>query len=126
MARFNPVPICFPLARVMIRLVFSFFCFPLEAIMIGLDKILFLFFLTGMKGVVSEVDGSCNCVSAGGVGNNIGTSSSSSSSSTSAGAGVARTAVPMGVAKAGRFGRFLFSVWVLVEPSRKEFWTGTD
>ena len=66
-----------------------------------------------MKGVVSEVDGSCNGVSAGGVGNKNGASSSSfssssSSSSTSAGAGIGRTAVPMGVAKAGRFGRFLF------------------
>ena len=62
-----------------------------------------------MKGVASEVDGSCNGVSAGGVGNKNGaSSSSSSSSSTSAGAGVGRTAVPMGVAKAGRFGRFLF------------------
>ena len=64
-----------------------------------------------MKGVVSEVDGSCNGVS-GGVGNKNGASSSSfsssSSSSTSAGAGIGRTAVPMGVAKAGRFGRFLF------------------
>ena len=49
-------------------------------------------------------------VSAGGVGNKNGasSSSSSSSSSTSAGAGVGRTAVPMGVAKAGRFGHFLF------------------
>ena len=75
--------------------------------MIGLDKILFLFFLTGMNGVASEVDGSCDGVSAGGVGNKIGTSSSSSSS-TSAVAGVGRTVVPMGVAKAGRFGRFLF------------------
>ena len=69
----------------------------------------------------------------GGVGNKNGASSSSfssssSSSSTSAGAGIGRTAVPMGVAKAGRFGRFLFffSVWVLVKPARKEFWTGTD
>ena len=49
----------------------------------------------------------------GGVGNKNGASSSSfssssSSSSTSAGAGIGRTAVPMGVAKAGRFGRFLF------------------
>ena len=49
----------------------------------------------------------------GGVGNKNGASSSSSSSSSysssiSAGAGVGRTAVPMGVAKAGRFGRFLF------------------
>ena len=63
-----------------------------------------------MKGVASEVDGSCNSVSAGGVGNKNGasSSSSSSSSSTSAGAGVGRTALPMGVAKAGRFGRFLF------------------
>ena len=63
-----------------------------------------------MKGVASEVDGRCNGVSAGGVGNKNGasSSSSSSSSSTSAGTGVGRTAVPMGVAKAGRFGRFLF------------------
>ena len=39
-----------------------------------------------MKGVASEVDGSCNGVSAGGVGNiNGASSSSSSSSSTSAG-----------------------------------------
>ena len=60
-----------------------------------------------MKGVASEVDGICNGVSAGGVGNNNGTSSSSSSS-TSVGAGVARTAVPMGVAKAGRCARFIF------------------
>ena len=64
-----------------------------------------------MKGVVSEVDGSCNGVS-GGVGNKNGASSSSfsssSSSSISTGAGIGRTAVPMGVAKAGRFGRFLF------------------
>ena len=50
----------------------------------------------------------------GGVGNKNGvssssfSSSSSSYSSTSAGAGIGRTAVPMGVAKAGRFGRFLF------------------
>ena len=58
-----------------------------------------------MKGVALEVDGSCNGVSAGGVGNS---SSSSSSSSTSVGAGVGKTAVPMGVATAGRFGRFLF------------------
>ena len=63
--------------------------------------------------MASEVDGSCNGVSAGGVGNKNGASSSSSfssssSSSTSAGAGIGRTAVPMGVAKAGRFGRFLF------------------
>ena len=64
-----------------------------------------------MNGVASEVDGSCSGVSAGGVGNRNGassSSSSSSSSSTSAGAGVGRTAVPMGVAKAGRFRRFLF------------------
>ena len=78
-----------------------------------------------MIGRYERGDGSCNGVSARGVGNNIGTSSSSSSS-TSAGAGVGRTAVPMGVAKAGRFARFFFSVWVLVEPARKEFWTGTD
>ena len=54
--------------------------------------------------MASGGDGSCNGVSAGGVDNNSGVSSSSSS----AGAGVGRTAVPMGMAKAGRFTRFLF------------------
>ena len=47
--------------------------------------------------------GSCNGVSVSGVGNNSG-----SSSSTSACVGGGRTAEPMGVAKAGRLGRFLF------------------
>ena len=62
-----------------------------------------------MKGAVSGGGGGkWNCASTGGVSTNNGASSSSSSSSTSAGAGVGRTAVPMGVAKAGRFGRFLF------------------
>ena len=56
--------------------------------------------------MASGGDGSCNGVSAGGVGINSGASSSSSFSS--AGTGVGRTAVPMGVAKAGRFTRFLF------------------
>ena len=70
--------------------------------MIGLDKIIFLFFLTGMNGV-----GSCNGVSVGGVGINNG--SSSSSGTTTGGGGVGRTADPMGVTKAGRIGRFLFS-----------------
>ena len=59
--------------------------------------------------MASGGDGSCNGVSAGGVGNNSGaSSSSSSSSSSSAVSGVGRTAVPMGVAKAGRFARFHF------------------
>ena len=62
-----------------------------------------------MKDAVSGSGvGNWNCASTGGVSTNNGASSSSSSSSTSAGAGVGRTAVPMGVAKAGRFGRFLF------------------
>ena len=63
-----------------------------------------------MKDAVSGSGvGNWNCASTGGVSTNNGaSSSSSSSSSTSAGAGVGRTAVPMGVAKAGRFGRFLF------------------
>ena len=60
-----------------------------------------------MNGVSSGGGGNWNCASTGGVGNNNGASSSSSSSS-SAGAGVGRTAVPMGVTKAGRFARFLF------------------
>ena len=77
--------------------------------MIGLDKILFAFFLTGRNGVACGGVGSCNGVSVGGVGINNGSSSSSSSSSgTSTGGGGGRTADPMGVAKAGRFGRFLF------------------
>ena len=63
-----------------------------------------------MKDAVSGSGvGNWNCASTDGVSTNNGaSSSSSSSSSTSAGAGVGRTAVPMGVAKAGRFGRFLF------------------
>ena len=78
--------------------------------MIGLDKILFPFFLTGRNGVACGGVGSCNGVSLGGVGINNGSSSSSSSSGTSTGggSGVGRTADPMGVAKAGRLGRFLF------------------
>ena len=61
-----------------------------------------------MKGAFSGGGGgNWNCASTGGVSNNNGASSSSSSSS-SAGAGVGRTAVPMDVAKAGHFGRFLF------------------
>ena len=64
-----------------------------------------------MKDAVSGSGvGNWNCASTGGVSTNNGasSSSSSSSSSTSAGAGVGRTVVPMGVAKASRFGRFLF------------------
>ena len=62
-----------------------------------------------MKGAVSGGGGNWTCASTGGVSNNNGaSSSSSSSSSTSARAGVGRTAVPMDVAKAGRFARFLF------------------
>ena len=65
-----------------------------------------------MKDAVSGSGvGNWNCASTGGLSTSNGassSSSSSSSSSTSAGAGIGRTAVPMGVAKAGRFGRFLF------------------
>ena len=74
--------------------------------MIGLDKILFLFFLTGMNGVACRGVGSCNGVSVGGVGINNGFSSSSGTST--GGGGVGSTADPMGVTKTGRIGRFLF------------------
>ena len=56
--------------------------------------------------------GSWNSVSVGGVGNNSGSSSSSPSTSAVVGDDGGRTADPIGVAKAGRLGRFLFFSFV--------------
>ena len=83
-----------------------------------------------MNGVASDVDGSCNGVSAGGVGNKNGASSSSSSSSscssTSAGRVLGERPYQWVWQRRVASGVFFSFVWVLVELARKEFWTGTD
>ena len=58
--------------------------------------------------MASGAVGSCNGVSVGGVANNGSSSSPSTSTSSVVGNGGGRTADPIGVAKAGRLGRFLF------------------